>query len=308
MNIMKKQTTLLLLLLLATLTAWASQPTLTTTAIIAEDGESKETAIVLVEGQNDIPSLKMGDPVRWYKTTAKGMKRTKVLFTGYPVMTAYLGDDMDKSLGFNNPVDYINDDEDQDIYICLESTNEEDLVATVSYGEPVADLTRFGSLTYSIEKNDDVPAGSSIAVTFPERIGGADSDPVTLTFYIFSVKGGSIDGAPVNLGGNTSAEGTLSEGVQVAIDGLNIGKKYRLSVQSLSSGSHFAPGPDEQALTPAYIDFYFTESSGIESIDSPKASEATYYNLAGQRILSPHMGEKGSRKSIIIRNGKKQIK
>lgn len=292
---MKKLATILMLIIAATLSTWA-----TNTKAKTSDGSSMDDAIELVEGENNIPLLKMGDDVRWYKTTAKGMKRTKVTFSGYPVLMAYLGSDLSKSLGFNNPVDYINLEGDQDLYIRLESTNEEELTATVTYGEPVPDLTSFGPLTYSIEKNDDVPAGSAIAISFPERVGGADGDAVLLNYYIFNIKGGNPDGAPVNLGGKTTAEGTLSDGVSVTIDGLNIGKKYRLSIQSLHSGNHFAPGINEQTLTPGYIDFYFTESTGITTIKTTD-DNTLRYNVSGQRISGPAKG-------IVIMNGSKYIK
>lgn len=292
---MKKLTTMLMLLIATTLTTWATNIKAKTS-----DGSSIENAIELVEGENNIPSLKMGDQVRWYKTTAKGMKRTKVTFTAYPVLKAYIGSDLGTDLGINNPVDYINLENDKELYIRLESTNEEELTATVSYGEPVPDLTSFGALAYNIEKNDDVPSGSAIKVTFPERVGGADSDAVTLNYYIFSIKGGNPDGAPVNLGGKTTAEGTLSSGVDVTIEGLNVGKKYRLSIQSLKSSAHFSPGPDEQELTPAYIDFYFTEAAGITTIKTEK-SNAVRYNISGQRVSD-------SAKGIIIINGNKYVK
>lgn len=296
---MMKQTTMLMLLLFTTLTAWAST-TINQAENVVMSGESMDNAIELVEGENSIPSQKMGDAICWYKVTAKSMRRTKVLFTGYPVLTAYLGS-TENNLGTSNPVDYINLDADQVVYIRMESTNEEELTATVTYGEPVPDITSFGTIAFNIEKNDDVPAGSSISITFPNRAGGADSDAVTLSYYIFSVKGGNTDGAPVNLGGNTVAEGTLSEGIQVTIDNLNIGKKYRLSLQSLSSGSHFAPGPDEQEITPAYVDFYFTEATGISAAQQSCNSAAQQFNIAGQRV-------NGSPKGIIIVNGKKHLK
>lgn len=265
----------------------------------ALQGTSKEYAIELTEGENAIASLKMGDPIRWYKTTAKAMKRTKVLFTGYPVMTAFLGEDLDTNLGIANPVDYINLADDEVIYIRMESTNEEELTATVTYGAPVPDLSSFGALAYSIEKNDDVAGGSSIVVSFPNHVGGADDDEVTLNFYIFSVKGGSPDGAPVNLGGVTTATGTLGEGVPVLIEGLTVGKKYRLSVQSLMSGNHYAPGYNEQTITSGYIDFYFTEATGIQVVEA-ETSNAPRFSISGQRVGN-------SAKGIIIINGKKII-
>lgn len=293
-----KKLTIMLMLLATTLTAWATE----------NDGATVETAIVLNEGVNTIAEQKYEDPARWYKTTAKSMKRTKVTFTGYPVMTAYLGSDLTQSLGTDNPVDYINEGEDQEIYICLTSTNEQELTATVSYAAPVADLSQFGALGYSIEKNGDVTAGGSITVTFPERVGGADDEAVELSFWVFSVKGGNPDGAPINLGGVTSATGTLAAGVEVPAGDfdLTVGKKYRLTVQSLRCGNHYAPGYDENVITNDHVDFYCAEPTGIvkvyenEDVNEDENGKVVY-NLAGQR-------QNGDAKGVVIINGKKIVK
>lgn len=257
-------------------------------------------AILLTEGSNVIDTVMTGSPARWYKAVAKSNKRTKISFTGYPVMTAYLGADLTQSLGFSNPIDYINTGDEQEIYICMQNTNGQTLTATVSYQDPVADLTSFGALNFSIEKNDDVEQGSAITVSFPSHEGGRDNDAVTLNYYIFNVKGGNPDGAPVNLNGNTVATGTLGSGVPVTIDGLQIGKKYRLTVQSLHSGNHYAPGMDEQIITNQYIDFYYTEATGVTPITIGADKDALRFNLAGQRAIATSKG-------IIIQNGKKYI-
>lgn len=243
-----RKLTLLLLLLLANVLAISAQNTI-------------ESAIELVEGVNTVDSLKMGNPERWYKATAKAQQRTKILFTGYPVMQAYVGSDLGESLGIDNPIDYINLGDEKEIYIRMQSTNEQKLTATVSYQAPVADLSSFGELAFSVAKNGDVEENSNVTVSFPQHVGGLDEDSVTLNYYIFAVKGGSPEGAPVNLGGKTVAKGTLGNGVPVAMEGLTIGKKYRLSVQSLQSGNHYAPGYDEQSIVNNYVDFYYVEAT-----------------------------------------------
>lgn len=272
-----------------------------------------DTAIELVEGVNTVDTLRMGEPVRWYKATARSMQRTKIVFTGYPVMQVYLGSNLAQSLGFNNPIDYINEGDEQDIYICMQSTNNQALEATLSYLPPVADLSQFGTLAFSIEKNGDVEEGSGITVSFPQHVGGLDEDVVTLNYYIFSIKGGNPDGAPINLGGQTVATGTLGEGVKVDIPSLSIGKKYRLAVQSLNCGSHYAPGINEQTVGNSYVDFYYAEATGISDIlrsegqslrsDDESLRDANHilFNLAGQRVS-------GVAKGIVILNGKKYVK
>lgn len=290
---MRRLTTLFMLLIAVTLTALAQTS--------AADGSTRENAILLTEGENTIDSLKPTDAERWYKAVAKAQQRIKVTFTGYPVMQAYVGSDLTESLGIDNPIDYINLGDEQEIYIRMTSTNNVTLTATVSYLPPVADLSLFGTIAFSVEKNDDVEDGSSILVTFPNHVGGLDEDVVSLNYYIFSVKGGNPDGAPINLGGNTMAYGTLGEGVAVSIEGLTVGKKYRLSIQSLVSGNHYAPGYEENTIDNSYVDFYFAEATGVINPNADDNDNQALYNLAGQRV-------KGVSKGIIISNGKKYIK
>lgn len=277
--------------------------TITVTVSDFQEGSTPERAITLAEGDNDIAMLKNGEPAVWYKYDVPAEKRGVLTFTGYPVFMAYEGAAQETMLGTANPVDYINTSADaKTIYIRLTSTNDQPLTATLQYKEPVADLTQFGALAYSIEKNGDVENNGSITVIFPERVGGTDDETVELSYWIFSIKGGNPDGAPINLGGVTSAQGTLGAGVEVNVgDQLTVGKKYRLTVQSLRCGNHYAPGPDEMTITSDHIDFYCTDATGIVKVYNDADTDKAVYNLAGQRLNS-------AAKGIIIINGKKITK
>lgn len=264
-----------------------------------EEGMSEATAISLTEGNNDIKAMKSGDIPMWYKYVIPSQKRGKLTFTGYPTLKAYAGEDLSIELGTDNPVDYINSsDEDVTVHMVITSTNSEALTATLQYLAPVEDLTYFNSLAFSITDGGSLPKGDPITITFPNRQGGDDNEKVTVSYYIFNVVGTSPTGAPINLGGETEATGTLS-GVDINYNFAK-GHKYQLKLQSINCGNHYAPGPEEPMISNDAIIFTVTAESGIEIITSEDTS-TPLYNIAGQMV---NANEKG----IIIVNGRKIVR
>lgn len=264
-----------------------------------EEGMNVATAISLAEGTNDIRAMKSGDIPMWYKFNIPAQKRGRLTFTGYPALTAYIGEDLATVLGINNPVDYINtSDEEVTVFIKINSTNSQPLTATLEYLMPFADLSLFNAVEYNVTDGGTLAKGSPITITFPNRQGGDDNDNVYVSYYIFNVAGASPTGAPVNLGGQTEAVGTLA-GVDINYD-FTKGRKYQLKLQSIKCGNHYAPSAEESILQGDAVIFTVTAESGIEAI-SADYNTAPLYNIAGQRI-------DGSQKGIIISNGRKIVK
>lgn len=264
-----------------------------------EEGMNVATAISLTEGNNDIHAMKSGDIPMWYKFSIPAQKRGRLTFSGYPTLTAYVGEDIAENLGTANPVDYINSsDEEVIVYVNITSTNSQALTATLEYLMPVADLSLFNTIEYSVADGGTLPKNSPITITFPNRQGGDDSEDVVISYYIFNVAGSAATGAPVNLGGQTEAVGTLA-GVDINYD-FTKGRKYQLKLQSIKCGSHYAPSAEEPMIATDAVIFTVTAESGIEAI-SADDSTAPRYNIAGQRVDD-------SQKGIIISNGRKIIK
>lgn len=276
-----------------------SANTITVTLSDVQEGMTIDTAITLAEGDNDIKAMKSGDIAQWYKYTIPAQKRGRLTFTGYPTLLAYLGYDLATELGSANPVDYINtSDEDVTVYLQITSTNSERLTARLDYLMPVADLSLFNAPAYSVADGGALPKGQPITITFPNRQGGDDNDRVYVSYYIFNVVGSSPNGAPINLGGDTEAVGTLA-GVDIHYD-FTKGRKYQLKLQSIHCGNHYAPCAEEPFISGDAVIFTVTSESGIETVTADDA-DAPVYNTAGQRI-------DGSQRGIIISNGRKTIK
>lgn len=276
-----------------------------TITVMLEDvteGVAPQTAFSLAEGANAIAGMKSGDTPLWYKFTVPTQKRGKLTFTGYPTLNAFVGEDLAVELGTNNPVDYINNSESEvTVFVKLSSTNSEDLTATLEYSAPIADLTLFNQPVFSIAEGGSLPQGTPVTISFPNRVGGADTDRVTVGYYIFNVVGSAATGAPVNLGGDTQATGTLA-GVDINYN-FSRGRKYQIKLQNLHSGNHYAPGVDEQTIVgDAVIFTVVAADTGVEVVETDDATESSVtYNLAGQQVNGNHRG-------IIITNGKKIIR
>lgn len=276
--------------------------TIVVTISDVEEGMTFDTAILLNEGNNDIRAMKSGDVPMWYKFNIPASKRGKLTFTGYPTLNAFVGEDLATELGTANPVDYINNSEsEQTVFVKISSTNSESLTATLEYLAPIADLTMFNQPVFSIAAGGSLPQGTPVTISFPNRVGGADTDPVTVGYYIFNVAGSAPTGAPVNLGGDTQATGTLA-GVDINYN-FSRGRKYQIKLQNLHSGNHYAPGVDEQTIVgDAVIFTVVAADTGVEVVETEDATESSVtYNLAGQQVDSNHRG-------IIITNGKKIIR
>lgn len=257
--------------------------------------------IALHEGDNNIAPMKSGDNPVWYKFTIPAQKRGTLTFTGYPTLQAYVGKDHAIELGIGNPVDYINNsDSEVTVYIQLSSTNSEELVATLVYSAPIADLTFFNQPVFSVAEGGSLPQGTPITITFPNRVGGADSDEVTVGYYIFNVVGSAATGAPVNLGGNTEAVGTLA-GVDINYDFAK-GRKYQVRIQSIHCGNHYAPSASEPQITGSEVIFTVVSGeTGIEIVDVQNGGVSSpIFNLAGQRVTAGYKG-------VTIQNGKKHV-
>lgn len=275
--------------------------TITARLTSIKDGMTQETATLLSEGENIIKAMKSGDAALWYKFTAKAQKRSKLTFTGYPTMLAYVGDDLATELGQNNPVDYINNsNEDVTVYVKMSSTNSIELTATLEYLSPVEDLTYFNQPVFSVEDGGTLPQNMPITITFPNRQGGDDSEPVTVSYYIFNVVGSNPNGAPINLGGQTEAKGTLA-GVDINYN-LTKGRKYQLKIQSLKCGNHYAPSAEEPYMTgDAVIFTVVAADTAIEAVSANGETSTPSFNLAGQRVNA-------NQKGIIIENGRKIVR
>lgn len=239
--------------------------------------------IILGEGDNEIASLGYEDVPVWYSFVAKANLRSILSFTGYPVLDAFVGSSSGSSIGSANPVDYINTGEtDVSIYVKLSSTNDATLTATLSYHEPVADLTAFGAPAFSIANAGTITVDERITVTFPNRTGGEDGQTVSVGFYIFK----SGQPAPINLGGIMECTGTLGEGV--VIDYALSKGTYKLQISSLHSGNHFCPSAEEQFSDGADIlNFKVANATALEDLEtSPAEVLSPAYNLYGQPIRS----------------------
>lgn len=274
--------------------------TISVTLSDVEEGMSITTAIALKEGNNDINAMKSGNIPLWYKYVIPAQKRGRLSFTGYPTLNAFVGEDLAKELGTGNPVDYINNsDEEVTVYIEITSTNSEALTAKLDYLSPVADITSFNTPVYSVAEGGSLPKGDPITITFPNREGGDDSEEVIVSYYIFSVVGSAPTGAPLNLGGDTEAIGTLA-GVNINYD-FTKGRKYQLKIQSLKCGNHYAPSAEEPAIVDDAVIFTVTAESGIEIIPEIEGSSTPSYNIAGQKM-------NGNQRGITIVNGRKVIR
>lgn len=272
--------------------------TISVTLADVEEGMTIDTAISLSEGSNDIKALKSGDMPLWYKFTVPASKRGKLTFTGYPTLTAYVGEDLATNLGTANPVDYINNSEsEQTIFLKITSTNDEKLTATLEYTAPIADLTLFNQPVFSIENGGKLPQGTPITISFPNRVGGADTDEASVDYYIFNVAGSAPTGAPVNLGGETHATGTLA-GIDINYN-FTKNRKYQLKIQNIHCGNHYAPSQEEQTIVgDAVIFTVVAGETGIEVLNENDNDNENIYTISGQRVGTNHKG-------IIIKNGRK---
>lgn len=276
-----------------------SMNTITVVLDNISEGVAPQTAFALAEGANAIAGMKSGDTPRWYRFAVPAKKRGKLTFTGYPTLNAYVGEELAVELGTNNPVDYINNSASEtEVFVKLSSTNSEDLTATLEYSAPIADLTKFNQPVFSVAEGGRLEQGTPVTVSFPNREGGADTDVATVDYYIFSVAGSAPTGAPLNLGGETQATGTLA-GIDINYN-FSKGRKYQVKIQNIHSGNHYAPSADEQTIVgDAVIFTVVAGQSGIEVFDAHETTAAKY-NLAGQKVGKNHKG-------IVITEGKKII-
>lgn len=96
------------------------------------------------------------------------------------------------------------------------------------------------------------------------------------------------------------SDNTTGNGVYVLADKGNGAGFYKWMGGLLGAGRVYL----EKAVSPtapSYISFGFSETTGINSVDSGQVTVDSYYNLAGQRVDQPAKG-------LYIVNGKKVIK
>ena len=96
------------------------------------------------------------------------------------------------------------------------------------------------------------------------------------------------------------SDNTTGNGVYVLADKGNGAGFYKWMGGLLGAGRVYL----EKAVSPtapSYISFGFSETTGINSVDSGQVTVDSYYNLAGQRVDQPAKG-------LYIVNGKKMIK
>lgn len=278
------------------------------------EGDSRETSIPLLEGENSLVNVNNGDLPKWYSINVPAGKYVSVAYGNYPVVS-HSG--ITGISNKDNEVIYINYDE-QDVTFYATVTYCNSATATVTYGNATdvkPDVTRIGALNYS------VTAEGVLTITFPEIEGAVPGDDITVSAYVFGASGGQPNGqAPVNLS-NFTYTGTVADGV--VIDNLTLKKRssYILKVNEVgvrkygetSYGrpqySYSIPNESENdELSFLFVGGVASQkiTTGIDDviIDVDDAQQGAndcstvLYNLNGQRVSSLNKG-------IVVRNGKK---
>lgn len=201
----------------------------------------------------------------WWMITVPAGKELSIVPSAYVSYNAYAGKANAQALSGSLSTTYNYSSYAPDLFYTNTTTEDVDVYVNVSYisstvtatvdlknaSAPANNVTQFGALAWSVV-NNEIAAGESVTVTFPNHVGGEDDAAVMLeNVYIFD---GLTPGAPLNLEGPTSFNGTLSAGVTIDYT-FAAGNSYRVSVGNIVCGSYSAPGASEPTIGNSELTF-----------------------------------------------------
>lgn len=287
-------------------------------------GNTRDLAIELKKGNNDVKRMNDGDLPVWYFVDVAAHTKLTVSNTSayYPSLEIYAGDkviqypdeDGNYKAEYNN-----NSSETERVYICM-TANISDARLRIAFAEAVHELTpiqSLGALQYSVVEGSDNVSIGSITVTFPNRVGGETYDDVTLlaTIVETDAEGEQIEESmPLNFG-NSTYKGTLGNGVVIDNVTYTDGKYYKMTVASVSirengvndhgdpAYTYAVPSMKEGVLENAVLHFSLNVGTGIKTVNADAWNAAMpAFDIMGRPAAKAQKGQ------IVIMNGKKMAK
>lgn len=286
-------------------------------------GNTRDMAIALVKGNNDVKRMNDGDLPVWYYVDVESNKKVTISNTSsyYPSFNIYAGEDVitypDED--GNYKAEYNNySSSTERVYLCMTANMSEARLRVAfadatPYVEPIHSL---GALQYSIEEGSD-NASLSITITFPNINGASSSDDVTVlaTIVETDAEGEQIEGTtPLNLGKSTY-KGTVGNGVVIDNVTFADGKRYMLTVSNVNireegtndhgdpAYAYSVPSMKEDVLENAVLHFAVNVDTAIKTVGSDAWNAAMpAYDIMGRPAAKAQKGQ------IVIMNGKKMAK
>lgn len=287
-------------------------------------GNTRDLAIQLSTGNNNVKMIKDGDLPVWYFVDVAAHTKLTVSNTSayFPSLDIYAGNKVIKypDEDGNYKAEYNNNSSKAErVYICM-TANISDARLKIAFSDAAAELEPIkllGALAYSIGEGSNNQNVSSITVTFPNHIGGESYDDVTLQATIVETdeEGEQIEGTmPLNYNKSTY-KGTLSSGVVIDNVTFADAKRYKLTVSSVSiredginehgapAYTYVVPSMKEGVLENAVLNFSINVSSDIHTAFADRWNAAMpAYDITGRPATKAQKGQ------IIIKNGKKIAK
>ncbi|MBQ0057028.1 MAG: hypothetical protein KBT20_05155 [Bacteroidales bacterium] len=266
------------------------------------EGETQETAKVLVEGDNIISEVKTGGIPQWYKVSVPANEMLVITFSDYPSgsVEGIDGATFQYESRFSGyaVIASNNDSVAADLYVRITFATAQ--VATVVFDyicKPKTPIVSVGDLAFSIANGAKLAsAPDSILITFPNIQGGEPDDDVLVAAYVFEAEDGLPYGAPINLYGYEYT-GTLQDGVVIGNVEFEEGLAYIISISQVcirETGNNGHGGktyeysyPNAEENSPVTLFFEVTgdDPSSVADIRAVPVP-CDIHNLSGQRAAS----------------------